>query len=304
MIIANPKPQEQALIRLDREQLRELIQRMARLWIQREAPREMSEAIYGRSRYSTIVHLVIQYHALCRWHLMQLVYWPLRLDSRIRLYQAETKRLIDKGWLVRERIPERGDDLYRLGEWGRTLALANGKRLVDRRILLGHDLLTADFMTESLRRAHVVGGVARWESEAQARLTDQLRPDAILGLELGKARLDGFIEADTGSEELGVIAQKYDKYLDYYERGDWRERFQRDTFPITIMVTKSGWERLAGMRAALTSRMSTTHSELLFYLTTERELYQLISAPHSQGPVHEPIWWLAHEEGSREIWRL
>jgi len=264
----------------------------------------MSEAIYGRSRYSTIVHLVTHYHALCGWHLMQLVYWPLRLDSRIRLYQAETKRLVDEGWLVRERIPQRGDVAYSPGIWGRTLALANGKRLTNRRILLGHDLLTADFMTESHRRAREMGGCARWESEAQARLTDQLRPDAILMLEIGEARLEGFIEADTGSEELGVIAQKYDKYLDYYERGDWRERFQRDTFPVTIMVTKGGWERLAGMRAALMSRMSATATSLLFFLTTERELYHLISAPHSPGPVHEPIWWVANEEGNREIWQL
>lgn len=303
-MLANQKSQEQALTRLDREQLRELTHRMARLWIQREAPREMSAAIYGRSRYSTIVHLVTQYHALCGWHLMQLVYWPLRRDSRLTRYYNEMKRLVNEGWLTRERIPERGDDAYTLGEWGQMLARVGGKRLTNRRILRGHDLLTADFMTESLRRVRESGAAAHWEGEGEARLTDQLRPDATLELELGEERLDGFIEADTGSEELGVIGQKYDKYLDYYVRGDWRERFQRDSFPIVIIITKGGWERLAGMRAAITSRMSATRSELLFYLTTERQLYQLIRTPHSPGPVHEPIWWLPAEEGNRAIWRL
>lgn len=291
--------------RADRDELRELIKHMTALWIQRDAPRDINAALFGRSRYSTIVHLVTQYHTLCRWHLMELVYWPLRENSRTRLQQAEVKQLLEEGWLEREHIPERSDDEYTLGAWGKLLARANGKRLTDRRILRGHDLLTADFMTESLRRARSVGGgKARWESEAQARLTDQLRPDAILGLDIGETHLDGFIEADTGSEELAVIAQKYDKYLHYYLRGDWRERFRRDSYPIVMLITKGGWDRVAGMRAALRSRMKETYTELLFYLTTERELYQLINAAQSAGPVHEPIWWLPNKEGGRAIWPL
>lgn len=287
---ATTKPAEQS-------RLRELVAKMARLRLIREEPSIPQTGPVAGVRPSLIVHLLTKYHTLAGVHLRQLCYFHLTPGSQLKCYYRETKRLVDQGFIMREWQAEREDNVYWLGEWGRMLAEINGKRLRgDRRLLWGHDLLVADFMSWVISGARRSGGVAEWLGEYEVNLSPELRPDARGIIRISGRELRFYLEADTGTEAENVFAQKYDKYHRYL-----KSTAGAGAGSVVLAITKGKQERLSRMIMSLRERQRVVGAGVTWLLTTEELMKQTDSAS-GPGPTFERIWYDLEAQARRPVW--
>ncbi len=211
----------------------------------------------GKERLDLIVFAVGKYSCLAKAHLLDLFYYNLASSSAERQYKLDTHKLIEQGWLVRERSSWH-DYVYRLGQWGEVLMAQYGRNLFgDRGVLMGHDLLIADVMTRVLREARQADYGGEWIGEYEARLNKELIPDAIGTIMIGRSKWDFCLEADTGSEWGNQFTDKYYTYLRYVRDSEavWQSRFRRKQFPAVLVVTSGREGRLGGMVSGIEERM-------------------------------------------------
>lgn len=287
---------------MDQVTMKELVTRMAKLGIVREELALPRTGAGAGLRLSLVVQMVARYNTLSGEHLRRLCYCHLTPGSALKCYYREVKRLMDEGWLEREWQEERRDNVYWLGKWGRALETLNGKRVRgDRRLLWGHDLLIADFMTLVMVGARRSGGGAEWVAEYEGQLTAELRPDAGGRISMGGRELSFMLEADTGSEAENVFAQKYDKYHRYYLE---IKRSGPGPGPgmTVLVVTKGKQERLARMIAAVRERRVAVGMGCDWLFTTE-ELMTRAVGEDSPGPTFERIWYDLQAQARRAVWQ-
>jgi hypothetical protein len=282
----------------DKTKLRELVAKMARLKLVREELTIPKAGAGAGIRPSLIVQMVARYNTLAGEHLRRLCYFHLTPGSALKCYYRETKRLVDEGFIAREWRSDRGDNVYWLGQWGRALETINGRRLRgDRRLLWGHDLLVADFMTWAMVGARRSGGMAEWLGEYEARLAPEPRPDATGIISTSGRELHYWLEADTGTEAENVFAEKYDKYHRYH-----RSIAGAGAGNVVLVVTKGKQERLARMIACLGERRQQLGAGVSWLLTTE-ELMGQVDNQASSGPAFERIWYDLEAQSRRAVWR-
>ncbi|MDQ3689646.1 MAG: replication-relaxation family protein [Chloroflexota bacterium] len=148
-----------------------------------------------------------------------LAYGSLRIAQR-RLARLRQYRLVTGFWTANAQRP-RGRYAYRLTTTCRTEleALLWGEvrprrqpRGADRSII--HHLAVHDLLASFLRAARTDGGLIAWLPEriCAALFDGYLRPDAIAAVRLANRTVLLFIERDTGSERLALLAAKARRY--------------------------------------------------------------------------------------------
>lgn len=148
-----------------------------------------------------------------------LAYGSLRVAQR-RLARLSQYRLVTGFWTANAQRP-RGRYAYRLTDGCRTEleALVWGEtpprrqpRGADRSIV--HHLAVHDLLAGFLRAARPELGLLAWLPEriCAALFDGYLRPDAVAALRLGDRLVLLFIERDTGSERLALLAAKARRY--------------------------------------------------------------------------------------------
>ena len=292
-------------IQLDEPTLHELTRRMAKLGVQTTSPRVGQPTIRSPVvRRNQIIHALLRYNVLLGQHLSDLFYADLAPGGAIRALQRDLQPLLDEGWVVGSRYPDRNDSLYQAGRWSQVLqAVAGRKRWGDRRLRWAHDLLVADFMTTLVSDSRHQSGTAEWWGEYESWLPNEVRPDAIGSYTLSNLRLDFFLEADTGSEGERIIGQKFEQYLSYYHEGNWRAGFSRESYPAVLVVTSAGEGRLHNMVGAVSSRMAAEGVPLPWFFTTEARLVEARKDAGSLGALHQPLWFDADDQAGA-VWSI
>ena len=149
-----------------------------------------------------------------------LAYGSVRIAQR-RLARLRAYRLVIGFWTANAQRP-RGRFAYRLSDgcrrelerlvWAAEVRPARQPMGSDRSII--HHLAVHDLLTIFLRAARPDAGLIAWlpERVAGGLFDGYLRPDAIAALRLGDRLRLLFVERDTGSERLAVLAAKARRY--------------------------------------------------------------------------------------------